>query len=226
MNPILRRRTWLLLMLVACGEEECTMTEPVRDSSNPRQPPPSGPLAIAPRDGGGDPYRTLVGDSVVIEAWRLGQRGPLPPELYAWTSSVSTVARVEPTGLVIATGPGTTQIAARFSTAAPDLPPAATLGVTVVPVSALATISVLPDSTALTPGQHARLRVSAADVDGHPLALQAHCSSSDPAVAEVDSSGIGSKCRVKAGTPGRAIISVAINAGRSVPATITVRAAP
>ena len=226
MKMIMKRRTWLLLALVACGEEECTFPTDV----DPFSTGPSGntgpELVLAPRTGG-IPYRTLLGDSVEMEArvWDYGFGPPLPPSQFAWTSSDSTVAAVTPDGLVVTLREGKAAIGIRSPDAPAGTPPAAIVEVIVLPISALQALAVYPDSTSLQTGEHVRVGLYGSAAEG-PMWLQGHCSSSDSTTAAIDSSGIGPTCRVRGGMPGRATLTMTTNAGRSAAAIISVRATP
>ena len=218
MNPMLRRRTWLVLALLACGEEECAGPTDV-DLLAPRAPPIQGGLDLFLGE------RALVGDSMRTEVRRWEGDGwgpPFPARDFAWWSSDTAVARVTPDGIVIATGTGRAQIVAGRSTAHDGtLGPHAEL--TVLPPSALQTLSVAPDSTTLDVGAQVRLTLYGRAMDGALLTPQARCASLNAAVATIDSTGIGSTCRVRSDAAGMAAITMTTNAGRSDTATVVVR---
>lgn len=224
---MLKRRTWLVLAVLACGgEEECAAPTGV-DFFAPR-PPSEGGLDLLLL-GMGDPARTLVGDSIRTEVrqWKgLGYGPPVPANEFAWSSSDTAVARVTPEGLVIARGTGRAKIVAGRSTAPDGTPLGPNAEVIVLPTSAVQTLSIAPDSTTLDVGGQVRLTLFGMVVDGGMLAPQARCASLNAAVATIDSTGIGAMCRVSAEAPGRAAITMTTNAGRSDTATVVVRAAP
>jgi uncharacterized protein YjdB len=128
-----------------------------------------------------------------------------------WTSSDATVARVSPAGVVSALAKGTATITA----VSEGKPGSATVTVTVP--APVATVSVQPTTSNLTPGQTAALTATLADANGNVLSGRiVTWSSSDPGVATVSQSGV-----VTAVDAGGATIS-ATSEGHSGGATVTV----
>lgn len=111
---------------------------------------------------------------------------PLPPSALAWTSSDEAVATVDASGLARATGTGTVRVRARVIESPSEVAGEAVLVVVQVP----ATLSVEPDSLRLVEGAAGPLSARVADANGNPIAgATVAWSSSNPAVAAVDSTG-------------------------------------
>ena len=101
----------------------------------------------------------------------------------AYTSSEPTVAEIDETGVVIARRNGSSTITARSGAVS------ATAAVTVMQV--LDRVTVVPDDMMFSAiGESARVQVLALDANGYPMNLAVSLSSSEPAVASVDSTGL------------------------------------
>ena len=101
----------------------------------------------------------------------------------AYTSSEPMVAEIDGTGVVIARRNGLSTITARSGTVS------ATAAVTVMQM--LDRVTVVPDDMMFSAiGESARVQVMALDANGYPMNLAVSLSSSEPAVASVDSTGL------------------------------------
>ena len=101
----------------------------------------------------------------------------------AYTSSEPMVAEIDETGVVIARRNGSSTITARSGAVS------STAAVTVMQV--LDRVTVVPDDMMFSAiGESARVQVLALDANGYPMNLAVSLSSSEPAVASVDSTGL------------------------------------
>lgn len=157
---------------------------------------------------------TMVpGDSLTLEATvRHADGSESPAEDVEWSSSNWTVATVDSSGHVAAAAVGTAVITAQASGAS------GTATVTVVPRSALTAIALDPAEIELQPGQDVAITATGTydDAETADLTASATWTSSDSAVATVDSSG-----RVSAVAGGTALISASAE-GMTGTATVTV----
>ncbi len=170
-------------------------------------------------------------DSVRLEA--LGDTVRLSAELYdqlgraiegagvSWSSGDEAVAIVDSVGLVVATGVGTTRVAASAGAAS---------GVAAVSVMQVVdSVIVSPAIDTIAPGETLRLSAEAFDANARVVAGAAFSwSSSDPSVATVDSQGL-----VTGASAGQATINAASGgvSGRAevlviVPAPVAVEMVP
>jgi uncharacterized protein YjdB len=128
----------------------------------------------------------------------------------AWTSSNTSVATVDSTGLVRSVAAGTANITATSEGKSGQ----ATLTVNQVPV---ASVTVSPSSASLTVGQTTQLTATARDANNNVLTGRSVTwSSSNPSIASVNSSGL-----VTANGPGSATI-VASSEGKAGSAAVAV----
>ena len=127
---------------------------------------------------------TALGDTLRMAAAVLDLNGrEVPGVAVSWTSGDSTVAVVDSTGLVTAVGAGETTVTATSGTVS------ASASVTVMQTTS--TVAVSPARAALQVGDTLRLRASATDANGHPVAgAEFYWASSDSAVAAVGASGL------------------------------------
>ena len=125
-----------------------------------------------------------VGDTVRLVAEVLDQLGRVVEDAaVSWSSNDETVATVDKSGLVTAVGEGTTDATAASGAAS---------GAAVVSVTQIASsVIVAPSSAAIAPRATLRLEVEAFDWNGRPVAeAEFSWTSSDPAVATVDGTGV------------------------------------
>ena len=127
---------------------------------------------------------TALGDTVRLSAEVLDQLGRvLPGAEVAWSSADTTVATVDPAGLVTATGPGETTVAA----AAGGVLGEARLSV----MQEAGSVTVSPTADTLNLGDSLQLSAEAFDANGHAVpGAEFGWSSSDVSVATVDGSGL------------------------------------
>ncbi len=127
---------------------------------------------------------TALGDTMRATAMVSDEGGhPIPMPAVTWVSDDTTVASVDPTGLVTATGEGAATIEATVGTA---------IGATQVAVQqAPDSMEVTSPGSALAIGDSMQFTATVFDRNGHPVGgLTVAWSSSDPAVATVDEAGL------------------------------------
>ena len=127
---------------------------------------------------------TALGATVQFSAEVRDQNGQvIAGATVTWASSRATVATVDAAGLVTATGNGTATISASAGMAS------GSAAVTVA--QELRGIEVLPASETVSAGDTVRLTAEAWDANGHAVpGIEFTWSSSDPAIATVDGSGL------------------------------------
>ena len=154
---------------------------------------------------------TAIDQRAQIAATALDANGHSVASDIGFASSDSMVATVDGTGLVTALRNGTTTITATAG------PVAGT--VTVAVRQALARITVVPEVVTLAAiGESAQLQITGQDANGHPMDIDASLSSSDPAVASVNATGL-----VTAQSNGTATISAMVrDQGRDVSASVAI----
>jgi len=125
-----------------------------------------------------------LGDTLRLTAEVQDQAGrPMPDELVMWTAGDTLVATVTAAGVVTAAGNGATTIAATSGAVSTEA------AVEVMQVARTVTLSATADTLIL--GNSLRLAAEALDGNGHPIADAALTwSSSDAAIATVDTSGV------------------------------------
>ncbi|HEU4629955.1 MAG TPA: Ig-like domain-containing protein [Gemmatimonadaceae bacterium] len=153
-----------------------------------------------------------VGQRVTLDAVvRDADGNVLPDATIQWTSSASSIATVNSSGVVTGVSPGATAIIAESGEARTSI------AVTVTPVP-VASVSVSPSSVTLDVGDTRQLSATPRDADGDALSERTVTwTSSAPGVATVSSTG-----EVRALGAGRATIT-ARSEGRSGTASVTVR---
>ncbi|WP_420615792.1 leucine-rich repeat domain-containing protein [Candidatus Palauibacter sp.] len=125
-----------------------------------------------------------LGDTVRLVAEVLDQLGQAVEDAaVSWSSSNETVATVNKSGLVTAVNEGTTDVTAASGAAS---------GAAAVSVTQIASsVIVAPSSAAMAPRATLRLEAEAFDWNGNPVAeAEFSWTSSDPAVAMVDGTGV------------------------------------
>ncbi len=139
---------------------------------------------------------TALSDTVRLVAVVRDQVGrSMPGFAVAWSSGDTSVALVDASGLLMATGNGNTRVTATAGSVS------GTSSVTVIQRANDVTVS--PDVTMLQVGDTLRLTAEATDAKGHPVAgAQFEWTSSDPSVVRVDGSGL-----VRAATEGTATVT-------------------
>ena len=158
---------------------------------------------------------TMVGLSVPLGATLVDSIGrTLSDRAVTWTSSMPSVATVSVNGVITAIGAGTSSITATSEGKSASVPVQVTAPIVV------ASVTVSEGTVALLPGATRQLTATALDASGTSLNRQITWSSSNPAVATVNGSGL-----VTANGTGTATIT-ALTEGRSAAATVTVEAAP
>lgn len=125
-----------------------------------------------------------LGDTLRLTAEVQDQAGrPMPGEAVVWSAGDSLVARVDGEGLVTAVGNGTATVTATSATISGDA------AVEVMQVARRVTLT--PSADTLILGDSLRLAAEALDANGHPVGGAAFIwSSSDSAIATVDTSGV------------------------------------
>ena len=122
---------------------------------------------------------SAVGDTVRLAAEVRDQAGrPMPSAPVAWTISDPTVASVDVSGLVTATGDGTATVTATSGSASGRA--------TVTVAQRAASVTVIPAADTIAPGESLQLAAEAFDANGHPVGgAEFAWTSSDPAIAGV-----------------------------------------
>ena len=140
----------------------------------------AGSIVIAP------PMATLMslGTTVQLEATVLDRNGqPVSDASVNWSSGNEGVATVDGSGLVTAAGPGTTEITARSGVVEGTM--------TVSVMQRVHAVVLMPSEAVMFPGDTLRVTAVANDAGGALVAGAVFTwQSSDPAVAEVDASGL------------------------------------
>jgi uncharacterized protein YjdB len=159
------------------------------------------------------PSATLpVRDQLPLQASLIGGSGPPSGASVFWSTEDSSVALVSPTGVVTAMAPGVVRIAA----SAEGVSGTATI---TVPVTQVASVTVVPDTLRLTPTGAARLLATAYDGSGNIVnGLAVTWGSSNTTVAPVDQTGA-----VTAVSVGTSRVSASIG-GKVASATVIVSA--
>lgn len=130
---------------------------------------------------------TLVSLGATQQLFALASaRGTLRPgATYTWSSSDASVASVSATGLVTALANGTTTVTASVTSAT------ATGSATITVAQAAATITLTIADETVTPGATTQVTATVVDAGGSNLsAPNLTWSSSDPAIATVDDTGL------------------------------------
>lgn len=216
MNPILRRRTWLVLALVACGEEECT----VPTDHDPFAAPPRTVRTVRLSPSA---YRMLLGDSVKLQGavggnFLCGLDGcPTAASAFQWTSSNPAVVRVVSAGLMVAVGLGAATIRATLPATSDAEAASGYASIQVLPTSSLASMTLTPAADTIIAGQATEFRVIGHDAGGGEIGLWAQWSISDAEVASFVGRG-----QVRGNAIGTATISAATAAGPSATARLSV----
>ena len=192
--------TWLsaAVLAQACGDETTVSTP---------DPPRATTLTVTPASA----RLTALGTAVQFSPRVLDQYGGdvMAGAAVSWTTSDASVARVDASGLVTATGNGTSAITAVVG----EVSGTATATV----AQEVGMVAVSPERATLVVGDTLSLVARAVDANGHAVAgAEVAWSSSDVAVAEVDGSGI-----VRGVGLGTATITAASN-GAEGPSEITV----
>ena len=134
------------------------------DSTGPTPLP--APVATAPVASVSvtSPQTTLTvgGATQVMATLKAADGTPLTDRAVAWNSSNTAGAIVSSTGLVTATGPGTTTITATSEGVSGGII------LTILPV-AVASVSISPSAASMTPGQVIILTVTVRDAGGNVL---------------------------------------------------------
>ncbi len=191
-RPILSLAAVLLLLiptlLLSCGD----------NPAGPIPPRPEAPRPASIRVSPASATLPALEATVQLTVDVRDQNGqPMAGATVEWTSSADSVATVGATGLARAAGKGEATITASAGTAS------GTATITVRQVAG--TVSVSPSADTLVAGDTVRLAAAAFDENGHAVRGAVFSwSSSDPAVATVDSLGL-----VTALGPDEAAISAA-----------------
>ena len=159
---------------VSCGDD------PVAPPGRPLDPPRPAAVVVTPANV----ELTAVGDTLHLVAEVRDQHGAvITPATLDWRSADPLVATVDTSGLVKAAGDGATSITAVIGTV---------LGKAIVTVVREARVVTLaPATRLLSVGDTFQLSATAADRNGNPIdATVFRWSSSDDAIATVDSSGL------------------------------------
>ncbi len=186
------------------------------DSTGPT--PLSAPVATVPVASVSvtSPQTTLTvgGATQVMATLKAADGTPLTDRAVAWNSSNTAGAIVSSTGLVTATGPGTTTITATSEGVSGGIT------LTILPL-VVASVSISPSAASMTPGQVIILTATVRDAGGNVLGNQVvNWSSSNLAVATVIQNG-----QVTAVGVGTATIRAA-SGGQTGLASVTVTNVP
>ena len=183
MTPAVRRLEVCAVLLAACGG----------DGTGPS--PAVTYLTVSSAGGGALPGQTVQFTAVAADS--LGQA--IPGVHVQWSSQDSFLATVDPTGLVTALHPGTVEVYARFDTLV--------AGAGFVVLDPVASADLHGVRAAVVPSAAFRLPFALRSAVGDsltPLFRSLAWSSSDPAVAQVDSTGL-----ITALAPGGTTITLA-----------------
>ncbi len=194
----------LTVAAVATGDATitATATDPGGLSASQRfavtvTAPPIGRIVVSP----GAVTLTAIGDTVrlAVDVFRPSGQVVTDAEL-SWSSSDPTVAAIDRTGLVTATGRGGATIIATGGEAS---------GEAVVSVAPSAdVVTVTPRVASIAPGDELQLAASVVDRNGHPVAeAEPVWTSSDPRVATVRASGTAGIALIRGVGDGSATIT-------------------
>ena len=150
----------------------------------PAPPPPQQPRAATIRIVAPVAGLAALGATLQLTVEVFDQNGqPIAGAAVTWTSSNTSVATVDATGLVTATGNGTARVTVTAGSVS---------GSVEVTVAQVATgIELSPSVDTVLVGDSLRLAATAEDANGHVVAGSRFTwSSSDPSVATVDGSGL------------------------------------
>ena len=167
--------TALALLLISCGDSTTS-------TDSPPPAPPSLTITVSPTEA----TFAALDDTVRLTAEVRNQAGEVVANAkVGWSSRNLTVATVDPSGLVVATGSGTTTIRARSGSASAEV----RVTVSQVPAG----MEIRPSSLELRHiGGTVQLVAFFTDANGHslPPAVSANWSIADTSVATVDSTGL------------------------------------
>ncbi len=167
----------LALVTVSCGTDGGGTTTP------PPPPPPPPPPTVATLEIQGIPAALAVGESVQLSVVSRNSAGvQVSNPAIGWTSTATTVAKVSASGRVTGVSGGQTTIRASGAGKTAE----ATI-TTTAPTPTV--VSLLPETVALSPGGSAQLISSVLGANGVIPGLEVAYSSSNPAVAMVDTTG-------------------------------------
>ena len=156
----------------------------------------------------------VAGQSTTLVATMRDAAGNTMPSTFAWTSSNTSVATVNASGVVQGVAPGVASVVAT----ADGRSASATVTVTPVPV---ASVTLAPSSLSLVVGQSGAIVATCRDAGGAPLpGRTVTWSSAAPGIATVDAVGA-----VRGVAPGGTTV-VATCEGRTASASVTVTAVP
>jgi len=131
-----------------------------------------------------DSFTVSIDSTTALTAIARDRNGNALTRAFTWQTSNATTATVDSTGLVRALAPGRAVITALADGASASV-------VVVVPRVGIARVTVTPGFATLVPGDTLRLQATPLDGAGHPVAGAAvSWSTSDPAVATVDGTGL------------------------------------
>jgi hypothetical protein len=155
-----------------------------------------------------------LGDTMVFEAILYDETGIRVESSFTWNTSAPDVASVDNQGTVTTLAPGQTMITA----SALNVTSAPALLTVVVNAGAIARVVVLPDTLRLEIGETDQLRASFFDLNNNAVTpVEVSWTSSNPAVATVDASGI-----IEAVAPGVAYITATADGVKSLPVVVFV----
>jgi serine/threonine-protein kinase len=196
--------TWLLLGRpgmaaegTSAGNPPLEITAPATAAVEPPSPPILAALSVSP-----ERLALEIGESSPARASAVAQDGsPMPGAEILWESSDPEVARVDAAGTVTAIGAGNARLVARSDTVTAEIlvtvsaPPSPRRSPP--PPASVATVEISPETATLTPGQTARFQPTLLDARGGALAGRTVTwTSTDPAVASVDPTGLVTARRV------------------------------
>lgn len=128
----------------------------------------------------------VVGAALQLTATARDAAGGPVSAVVAWSSTASGVAAVDDSGLVTGIAEGAASVRA---TATPS-GVVGTAAITVLPAPVVASVELSPDPAAVQVGEMLQLTATALDAEGEPVDVMVEWSSTQAAVATVDSSGL------------------------------------
>lgn len=198
------RTCWVSLLVVAL--QGCIGTDLVEESA----------LTIPEIHVSQSAIALLQGDEVALTATYVDAFGNEDPFVMPqWFSGDPGIATVADNGVVRGTGVGQTTVAVTVDT---TISPAVLVTV-VADASSAASVTISPDSLALTAGEEAQLTAIARNIAGDAISpATVVWESNDVGIAEIDASG-----RIVAVAPGSAVVVARVDGIASPPAIVIVR---